>query len=159
MLNWVGLCKDVNSASCDRFNLSMSLSNSSLESTLQRLRQSRSALLRLHKALLDSERTVYEQFHGRIRSNGEFFRLVIDHEWFSWLRPISQMIVQIDEVLSSKEPVTLDQANELLEEMRSLLHPSVEGTTAQKQYYRAIQRDPEIALMHADLSKLLATTG
>lgn len=135
----------------------MSSYDSSYEATLQRLREVRPALLRLHKALLESERVVYEQFHGRIQSKGEYFRLVIDHEWFSWLRPISQFIVQIDEVLSSKEPVPLNKGSELLQEARKLLQPSEEGTTLEKRYYRALQRDPDIALMHAEVSKLLGT--
>jgi hypothetical protein len=130
---------------------------SSSEPTVQRLRQLRSILLRLHKALLESERIIYEQFYGRIQSSGEFFRLVIGHEWFSWLRPISQFIVQIDEVLSAKEPVTSDKADELLAEARNLLKPSETGTALETRYYRAIQRDPDIALMHAEVSDLLIT--
>lgn len=121
----------------------------------QRLRELRGMLLRLHKALLESERVVYEQFHGRIQSSNEFFQLVIGHEWFSWLRPISQFIVQIDELLSSKEPVSSEQANQLLEQAKTLLQPAKEGTTLEKRYYRAIQRDPDIALMHAEVSQLL----
>lgn len=128
----------------------------SLNQSLKRLREVRLALLRLHKALLNSERVTYEQFHGRIQSNGEFFRLVIGHEWFSWLRPISQFIVQIDDVLTAKEPVSLDQVNVLFVEARRLLQPSAEGTTLERRYFRAIQRDPDIALMHAEVSQLLA---
>lgn len=130
-------------------------SGNSLEATLKRLREVRLVLLRLHKALLNSERVVYEQFHGRIQSSGEFFQLVISHDWFSWLRPISQFIIQIDEVISPKQSATLDQANDLLAEARVLLQPAADGTTLQKRYYRAIQRDPEIALMHAEVTRLL----
>lgn len=126
-----------------------------LDASFQQLRELRSQMLRLHKALLHSERVVYEQFYGRIPSSGEFFRLVIEHEWFSWLRPMSQFIVQIDDVLTSKEPMTLGQANELLDKARSMLQPSAEGSSAEKRYYRAIQRDPDIALMHADVTRLL----
>jgi hypothetical protein len=72
------------------------------------------------------------------------------------LRPISQFIVQIDEVLSAKEPVTLQRANELLEEVRTLLQPSEEGTASQERYFQAIQREPDVALMHAEVSRLLA---
>lgn len=136
-------------------SLSLLFSMSSLDSAFQRLRDLRALLLRLHKALLHSERVVYEQFHGRIPSSGEFFRLVLEHEWFSWLRPMSQLIVQIDDVLSPKEPMTLGQAEALLEKARMLLQPSAEGTSAEKRYYRAIQRDPEIALMHAEAMQLL----
>ncbi|MFB2875494.1 hypothetical protein [Floridanema aerugineum] len=127
-----------------------------LNSTLQHLRDLRQTLLRLHKALLDSERVEYEQFHGRIKSSNEFFQLVIGDEWFSWLRPISQFIVQIDEFLGSKEPVTLNEANQLLEQARVLIQPCAEGTLLEKQYFRAIQRDPDIALMNAEVTKMLA---
>lgn len=133
----------------------MSSTNSSLDRPFERLRELRSLLLRLHKALLDSERTVYEQVYGSIPSKGEFFQLVIGHEWFSWLRPISQFIVQIDETLSAKEPATLNQVNELLTKARTLLKPSVQGTPLEQRYYHAIQRDPDIALMHAEMSRLL----
>lgn len=127
----------------------------SLDSSFQRLRELRSVLLRLHKALLHSEKNVYEQFYGRIPSSSEFFRLVIEHDWFNWLRPMSQFIVQIDDVLNSKEPMTLGQAEELLEKARVMLQPSIEGNSAERRYYRAIQRDPDIALMHAEATRLL----
>jgi hypothetical protein len=130
-------------------------STSSLDSAFQRLRELRALLLRLHKALLHSERIVYEQFHGRISSTNEFFRLVLEHEWFDWLRPMSQLIVEIDDVLSPKEPMTLGQAEALLEKARHLLQPDVEGSSSEKRYYRAIQRDPDIALMHAEAMQLL----
>jgi hypothetical protein len=126
------------------------------DSTLQRLGQVRFALLRLHKALLESERVGYEQEHGRIRSNTEFFQLVLEHEWFKWLRPISQFIVQIDEALSAKEPITLDQADELLTQARALMHPSETGSELEQKYYRAIQSDPDIAFIHAELSNMLS---
>lgn len=132
-------------------------STSSFDIALKRLMDTRLALLRLHKALLDSERGEYEQTHGRIRSTGEFFQLVLDDEWFSWLRPMSQFIVQIDEALSAKEPMTLDQIKELLEQARLLLQPSQQGTAAEQKYDRAIQRDPDIAFMHAELANLLAS--
>ncbi len=135
----------------------MSSTHPSLDLPFQRLREVRAALLRLHKALLHSERDVYEQFHGRIRSKGEFFQLVLEDEWFSWLRPFSQFIVQIDEALSAKEPITVDRANELLDEARSLVSPCEQGTTREQRYYQAIQRDPDIALMHAEVSRLLPT--
>ena len=42
-----------------------------------RLTDLRNGLLRLHKALLDSERFTYERTHGRIESTGRFFELVV----------------------------------------------------------------------------------
>ena len=135
----------------------MSSNNQPLDQPFRRLREVRTKLFRLHKALLNSERKVYERRYGRIQSNGEFFRLVIGDGWFSWLRPFSQFIVQIDEELSAKEMITLQRANELLEEAHALLSPSETGTMVEKRYYQAIQRDPDIAFMHAEVSNFLAT--
>ncbi|NJL10992.1 MAG: hypothetical protein HC908_14770 [Calothrix sp. SM1_7_51] len=133
----------------------MSSSNPPLDSAFQRLRDVRAKLLRLHKALLDSERVIYEQFNGRIQSNAEYLRLVIGDEWFNWLHPISQFIVQIDEVLFSKEPMTLEQATDLLSQARTLLQPKEAGTSMETRYFRAIQRDADIAFMHAEVMQLL----
>ena len=131
------------------------MSTNQLEARLEQLKEIRMALLRLHKALLESERTVYEQVNGRIKSNGEFLRLVIGHEWFSWLHPISQFIVQIDELMAAKEPATFEQVDELVKEAQNLLQPEVQGNSVEQRYYHAIQRDPGIAMMHADFSELL----
>jgi len=134
----------------------MSSTNSSPNAVRHHLQQVRSAFLRLHKALLDSERVLYEQFYGRIPSSGEFFRLVIGHEWFNWLRPMSQFIASVDETLSTKEPLTLERANELLEEARRINYLSEDGTPEQQRYYYAIQRDPNIAIMYVEVGELLA---
>jgi hypothetical protein len=131
------------------------MTDADLAAVLQTLRQLRSLLLRLHKALLESEREVYEQLYGRIASTNEFFQLVLGHEWFDWLRPMSQFIVQIDEFLSAKEPGTLANVRLLLQQAGGLLAPASGGTIAEQRYYHAIQRDPQIALMHAEAATLL----
>ncbi|MBF2066526.1 MAG: hypothetical protein IGS39_19215 [Calothrix sp. C42_A2020_038] len=133
----------------------MTSSNQPLDYAIQRLREVRRLLLRLHKALLDSERVVYEQIYGQIRSSNEFLGLVINHEWFNWLHGISQLIVRMDEVLFSKQPVTIEQPNALLEQARTLLQPNNEGTPLEQRYFHAIQRDPDIALMHVELAQML----
>lgn len=123
-----------------------------------RLQAIRPELLRLHKALLDSERIVYEQANGPIANSGEFFRLVIDDEAFSWLRPISRFIVQIDELLDlrKKDKVEPESAAILLEKARLMMKPNEHSLTPLgENYFQAIQRDPKIALMHADISEKL----
>ena len=72
----------------------------------QSLLELHSALLKLHKALIDSERVVYEKEVGPIKSPNHFFQLLTSEPWFAWLRPISQLIVAIDETLDDKEPLT-----------------------------------------------------
>lgn len=137
----------------------MSSANSASEVVRRHLQNVRAAFLHLHKALLDSERVQYEQQYGRIPNSGEFFRLVLGHEWFNWLRPMSQFIVQIDETLSAKEPVTLDQVHGFLDTARQLVHPAEHGTIPEQRYFQAIQRDPDIAILHVQMAELLSEGG
>lgn len=123
--------------------------------TLQRLRALRAALLKMHKAMLDSERARYEAVHGRVRSSSEMFRLVVEDPWFSWLRPISGFIIVIDEVVSPKQSATLAQVEAVLSQARELLQPSEKGSLLEQHYYEAIQRDPMITLLHGDVAQLL----
>src|SRR6187399_2235235 len=70
------------------------------EKLLNDLRQ---GLLRLHKTLLDWERAGYERIHGRQSSN-DLLNALLNDPQFAWLRPISQLIVRIDELLADKTP-------------------------------------------------------
>jgi hypothetical protein len=133
-------------------------SSSDTNANVQRLKQLRPLLLKLHKTLLDSERVQYEQQHGPIKNSGEFFRLVVGHDAFDWLRPISQFIVQIDEFLDPKHlpEDPSEGAAILLEKARLMLKPAVDAPTPLGyRYFQAIQRDPNIALMHADIMQFL----
>lgn len=134
----------------------MTDSNSPSVPAYQKIKTIRSRLLKLHKALLDAERDLYERIHGPIRSKGEFFQLVISDEWFDWLRPISQFIVKIDETLGSREPVSPNQIHTLLAEARDLLPIRAEDTSeAAVRYQRAVQNNITVASMHSEMLTLL----
>ncbi len=133
----------------------MTSTNSALETEIKQLRQVRQGFLRLHKALLDSERETYEQHFGKIQTNGDFFQLVISHEWFDWLRPMSQFIVQVDELMDDKNAIAAGQIHDLLKQAQQLLKAAEEGTLAEQRYDQAIQRSPDIAFMHGEILNLL----
>ncbi len=111
------------------------------------------ALLRLHKALLDDERVSYERVHGRIPSNGAFLQLVLGDAWFAWLRPLSQLMVKLDE-LAEESPDGIDTAP-LVASIRTLLTPTEEGEGFGRQYHDALQRGPDVVLAHAAVRALL----
>src|SRR5215471_14855596 len=90
----------------------------------QPLQELRDALLELHKALIDSERVVYETKVGLIKSPHHFFQLVSSDPWFAWLRPVSQLIVAMDETLDADEPLTSDSVDMLMNESVFLLLPA-----------------------------------
>lgn len=128
----------------------------SLDTARERLTSLRHGLLHLHKTLLDSERLAYERVHGRIASPGEFLQLVMGDTQFAWLRPISELIVLIDETLDAVDPVTALEARRLVMQARALLKPAEQGSGFGKQYFDALQRDPDVVLAHAELSKFFA---
>ena len=63
----------------------------------------RKSLLHLHKTLLDWERAAYERIHGRI-SSSELLKAIVEDPQFGWLRPISELIVRIDETVDTELP-------------------------------------------------------
>lgn len=114
-----------------------------------------SALLRLHKALLDDERVAYERVHGRIPSNGAFLQLVLNDAWFAWLRPFSQLIAKLDELSEEHDLSTCEEIPALLNTVRALLIPTEEGEGFGRQYHGALQRSPNVVLEHAAVRTLL----
>lgn len=122
----------------------------------QLLRELRIKLLRLHKLLLDTERITYEQVRGKV-SRGELLQLVINHDQFAWLHRLSELIVQIDELLHADEPVTSEAIAALMLDVRTLLTPDQLGNDFATKYDAAFQRSPDVVFAHADVITLLAS--
>jgi hypothetical protein len=120
----------------------------------ERLRGVSRALLRLHKSLLDDERVQFERVRGRIESSGEFLQLVLNDEWFAYLRPLSALVVQIDELLDAKE-ATKEEADALIAQARAMLKPSETGNEFERRYYAAIQRNPDVIFAQREVVRLL----
>ena len=128
---------------------------------IDRLSEVRRALLDLHKALIDRERGEYERAHGVV-SPGQLLQLLIRDPQFSWLHPISALIVRVDELISNasdrrrptpaRPPMTPGQvqaeADALLRETRALLTEEDAPGGFRERYDTALQRDPAIVLMH-----------
>lgn len=121
----------------------------------QQLQQIREALLALHKTLVDSERVGYEQALGPIPSPNHFLKLLTSDPWFAWLHPLSLLIVAMDEALDEDEPLTTATLEALVTQTRRLLVASEEGDGFPRSYFDALQRDPDVVLAHAQVTKLL----
>jgi len=118
-----------------------------------RLREVRLRLLHLHQTLLEMERKDFERTHGRVNS-GEMLQLVINHAQFAWLRMVSALVVQIDEMLDADEPVTDADVNNLITGARQLFTASKNKEFSDK-YQAALQHVPEVVMAHSALMKLL----
>lgn len=125
----------------------------------QRLTELREALLRLHKALMESERAGYEQTFGKIVSPYQFLQLLTTNPWFVWLRPMSQLIAAMDEMLDAKEPLMVAGVEALAGQAKALLVPTMAGEGFSRHYDEALQRDPDVVFAHAAVAKLLRAQG
>ena len=121
------------------------------EKLLSDLRQ---ALLRLHKILLDWERSGYERIHGR-QSSQELLQALLNDPQFAWLRPMSQLIVRIDELLGDKTPPMRNDVDAVVSQVRSLTTARQDGDIYERRYDMALQEIPDAVFAHRDLLALL----
>jgi hypothetical protein len=125
------------------------------EGVREHLTELREALLRLHKALIESERVGYEKTFGRIASSYQFLQLLTSDAWFAWLRPVSQLITAMDEMLEAKEPLTAAAAKALACRVKTLLVARMGDEGFSGHYDEALQRDPDVVFAHAEVAGLI----
>lgn len=117
----------------------------------------RTALLHLHKSLLDAERQSYETQHGPIRSNGEYLQLLINHERFQWLQPYTSLVVVCDETLESKEAIAAEAVEALWTKARELTETMKADTNSR--YSLILKSSPVVQMTDAEVSQLLEMHG
>src|SRR6476620_7503814 len=108
------------------------------DSERQLLGELRHALLPLHKALLEWERSAYERAHGRL-AKGELLRVIVTDPQFAWLRPVSELIVRIDQTLDDDAPDIVADVDAIVAHARRLLAPDETDRPFEERYLTALQ--------------------
>jgi hypothetical protein len=126
---------------------------------VRRLTDLRNGLLKLHKAMLESEKALYERDIERIPSVGRYLELVVNDPWFAWLRELSGLVVLIDEAIAGDEPVRTEDAERFISESRALLTPAENGSGFAKEYFKLLQRDPNVVMAHSEMMKTLLSVA
>ena len=116
----------------------------------QQLVEIRRGLLRLHKALIDSEREAFEARSGAT-SNGQFLQLLLQDPFFVWLRPFSGLIAQMDEALAAAEGVSEEEAGAFVAQVRGLFVPTEANSGSETRYEVVRSRDPDVLFAHVEL--------
>lgn len=125
----------------------------------KKLLDMRCSLLSLHKALILAEQVTYERINGRVASTSELLQLVLNDPWFTWLHPLSQLVIRIDELLDDESELLLVEVEHFLIEARALIRPSEEGDGFERSYYEALQREPDVIFAHVEVKKLLTSVA
>ena len=118
-----------------------------------RLKDVRLGLLRLHKALIDAERAGVERRDGAM-SNGQFLQMLIQDERLAWLRPFSELIVQMDEAFATREPIAGADAREFVGRVVALLAPADDAPSAGR--LRELRREGAVLAAHEELTRRIA---
>jgi hypothetical protein len=121
---------------------------------LQEMQEMRHKLLDLHKAIIDVTRIAHERIHGRV-SAGEFLRTLVEGAEYAWLRPLTALIVQLDELDEAQDPVAVLDAEAWRGELAMLLHADAEGGDFQRRYAELLQASPDVGVAHAAVTRAL----
>lgn len=114
----------------------------------------RKSLLHLHKTLLDWERSAYERVHGRASASG-LLKVIVEDPQFAWLRPISELIVRIDETVDTETEDTPADVAALVARARAVVAADEAGPPNAQRYYAALQEHPDAVLAHRAVTKVL----
>jgi len=79
---------------------------------------------------------------------------VLNDEQFAWLRSLSTLIAQIDEVVDGDEAVAPETVQSAFREAHRLLK-SGDPSEFRDRYHAALQESPDIVMAHAGVSKVL----
>lgn len=121
---------------------------------LEALKAARNVMLRLHKALIDHEKRIYESLNGPINP-GRFLGLLLESQDLAWLRRFSMLIVEIDEMLELDDGYSTEMIDAYIEKARGLVEMTDVDEDFRVRYQAAIQRDMEAAALHAELRRML----
>lgn len=118
------------------------------------LKDARNLLLKLHKTLLDHERSIYEGINGP-QTPAQFLNILLEDPDFSWLRKFSMLIVDIDEMFAQRDGFSEDVVELHITKLRSLIAMEDEDETFRAKYQAGLQQDLDAAAHQGELKELL----
>jgi hypothetical protein len=118
------------------------------------LKNARNLLLKLHKTLLDHERSIYEGING-VQTPAQFLNIILEDPDFSWLRKFSMLIVDIDEMFAQKDGYSDDVVQLHISKLRSLIAMEDEDEAFRAKYQAGLQEDLDAAAHQGELKELL----
>jgi hypothetical protein len=107
----------------------------------------------LHKALLQAGRAAYEAEHGPVAGATQLLHLLVHDPAFAWLRPLSELMADLDQLLDLGEPLTGDDLGAARGEIEHLLSPA--GGELWTRLTTFVQREADVATAYARVRQIL----
>lgn len=118
------------------------------------LTQISKSLMTLHRRFLENERIEAEKVLGQKLSPYDFLRALTQDPDFKWLQPFSALIVEIDTLIDEAEEISAADVLKMKNQIDFVLkQPRIE-----ERYRHYVNHDPQFIPLHAELTRLLATT-
>ena len=119
-------------------------------------------LRELHRTLVERARIDYIRDHGISGdlTPGELLKLLTSDPYFEWLRSLSELMVDIDLIRDRPDREDLARSGAIRAAVEYLVSPPVlsEAPSPFAQcYWPCVQDDPNVAIAHADLKRVLST--
>ncbi|MDP9191805.1 MAG: hypothetical protein M3P06_08900 [Acidobacteriota bacterium] len=115
------------------------------------LREAWKQLLPLHRALIDSARDEYAAGIAPLSGPGHLLQLLQDDPFFTWLKPLTSLIVDIDTM--SRTDFERADVDGIVSRIEQLFGSAADpGFTAR--YVPILQRDVDVAIAHAALRQI-----
>ncbi|MBX7172972.1 MAG: hypothetical protein K1X72_18525 [Pyrinomonadaceae bacterium] len=90
---------------------------------MENLKKIRNELLSLHKTLMDIEKENYEAEFGKVTPT-QLLQMLFENEKFIWLRTISILVTEFDEMFADKKGIDQELAKSLFEKTKQLFDES-----------------------------------
>src|SRR5512140_3922274 len=109
------------------------------------LRELSKALLPLHRALIDAAKSDYGFAVEPVTGPTHLLRLLGDDPFFAWLKPVTALIVDIDEMV--RVDFGAEEAKTIAGRVDDLFDGKAGDFTSH--YHPILQRDVDVAIAHA----------
>ena len=82
-------------------------------------------------------------------------KVIVEDAQFAWLRPVSELIARIDDLLQSDGPDVRVDVDAIISQARDLVVPNEEGTPYARRYHAALQEVPDVVFAHRRVTAVL----
>jgi hypothetical protein len=118
----------------------------------------RTALLDLHRTLVELERREYEKTHGH-QSAGAFLQVMAFDDSMKWLEPLSRLIVMLDEALDQEGELELTPTVVVARTRELLTLDRASEDAFVTRYLHHFDNSADLAVDHAALLKLIGSVA
>lgn len=119
------------------------------------LRGLHAILLELHRTLIAATRYEFESAHGRIENPYEVLELVESDPVFAWLRPLTSLLLRVDE-LSEQDVITVGEVAAVRAEAERLVQPPEGVSSSFHERLRALRQSaPSLVVLHTHVRQAL----